>query len=86
MEPFNFTKNKKRIEETVNKHIALAGLNDPDGFTLLEGFIAPTINQTISDNMTTFGRNFPTVAVIGNSTGLVYYFYLDKLFPGEGLE
>ncbi len=86
MEPFDFLKNKQRIEVAVNEHIELAGLKDPEGFTLIEGFVAPTIHQTLSDNMPIGGRALSLVAVVGNSSGLLHYFYLDTLFPGEGLE
>lgn len=85
MEPFDFYKNKDEITNAVNRHIKIAGLTDPDGFTLLEGFVAPVIYKTIEDYLPLQGRLLPQVAVIGNRSGVIYYFYLDTLFPGRNL-
>lgn len=86
MQPFEFAKNRQRILDKLSEHIKLAGISDPEGFTLLEGFIAPVIHKKIEDVMFPQGKLFLQVAIIGNKSGIVYYFYLDKLFPGEGLE
>lgn len=83
---FSFAENRERIEKALDKHIKLAGISDPEGFTLLEGFVAPVIFPQITDFMNLQGRLFPQVAIIGNKSGVVYYFYLDKLFPGESLD
>lgn len=83
---FDFNKNKDRIEKAINKQIQRAGIKDPEGFTLLEGIVIPRITPLLEDIVPVDGRLFPQVAIIGNSTGVVYYFYLDKLFPGEGLD
>lgn len=86
VKPFDFNKNKDRIETAVNKNIALAGLEDPKGFSLVEGFVAPTIHQVLSDDMKVAGKALSVVAVVANSSGLIYYFHLDILLPGENLE
>ncbi len=86
VKPFDYYANKDRIEKAVNKHIALAGLKDPKGFTLIEGIIIPNIRPEVADNMPIGGKVFPQIAVLANSSGLIYYFYLDKLFPGEDKE
>ncbi len=86
VQPFNFAKNKQRIEVEINKRIKVAGLTDKDGFTLIEGIIIPVSAQLLEEVTPLGGKLFPQIAIFGNSSGLIYYFYLDSLFPGEGLD
>lgn len=86
VKPFNFRTNKQRIQDEINSRIKIANLKDPQGFTLIEGIIVPGIKDELMDVVPLGGRIFPQVAIVGNSTGEVHYFYLDKLFPGEGLD
>ena len=86
MLPFKFAPNKDRILKEVEKRIKLAGIKDPKGFTLMEGIIVPVTAQVLDEITSMSGRLMPQVAIVGNSTGLVYYFYLDNLLPGEGLD
>ena len=85
MKPFRFKENEDRILEEVNRRIKIANLTDPEGFTLIQGIIIPGTTQLLED-ITPFGKLFPQVAIVGNESGIVHYFYLDKLFPGEGLD
>jgi len=86
MQPFDFAKNKPRIEKVVNERLKKAGLKDPEGFTLIEGVVTTIVLPVLKEVNSVGGKILPQVAVIGNSTGIVHYFYLEKLFPGEGLD
>lgn len=86
VKPFNFAKNEERILTEINKRIKIAGISDPDGFTLIQGIIIPVTAQLLEEITPLTGKLLPQVAIVGNDTGLIYYFYLDKLFPGEGLD
>lgn len=86
MQSFNFTEHKQRIEDEVNKRIKIAQLEDPKGFTLIEGIVMSVIRTELRDVNPVDGKILPQVAILGNSSGIVYYFYLDSLFPGEGLD
>jgi hypothetical protein len=85
MLPFSFRENEDKILEEVNKRIKIANISDPDGFTLIQGIIIPGTTQLLEE-YTPFGKLFPQVAVVGKRSGMVHYFYLDKLFPGQGLD
>lgn len=86
MKQFDFAENRDEILKRVNLRLKQLNLTDPDGFTLLEGFVAPIIHSQVEDVMDLRGRLLPQVAVIGKKTGVVHYFYLDNLFPGQGLD
>lgn len=86
MLPFDFHQNKEHILEEVNKRIKLSKIEDPKGFTLIEGIIMTQISPVLREHNQIGGKLFPQVAIVGNSSGIVYYFYLEKLFPGQGLD
>lgn len=86
MLPFNFKDNRSSIENVINARIKIAGLKDPAGFTLIEGIVIPVTTQLLQEYTSLNGKLLPQVAIVGKSTGLMYFFYLDSLFPGQGLD
>ena len=58
----------------------LAIQHNENGFTLVEGFVSLPIQK----NLGTYnigGQSIPMVAVVGNTSGKMYFFALKKLIP-----
>jgi len=80
--PINFEEKKQDILNALNTNMpADMKTAEPDGFTLIEGFVSQPINKAISGAFIIGGPSIPMVAVVGNTTGRMYYFALKKLLP-----
>lgn len=62
--------------------------HDPKGFTLIEGFISCPLqkeftrpDKSILSSIATISTSIPLVAVIGNSSGVIYYLSIKYLMP-----
>jgi hypothetical protein len=82
---------KKKIEFKDIKHELGLKLNDllkggfisgeDDGFTMIEGILMQPIQNEISSSLMLCGPTVPSVAIVGNKSGRIYYFALKKLLP-----
>lgn len=75
-----FKKHKSDIEKAINKKLADGILSDKKGFTLIEGFINMPLQDQLG-GMVLGGPSIPTVAIVGNDSGLIYTFALKALLP-----
>lgn len=73
---------KKKIIEAINKLPKELFANEPDGVSLIEGIINTPLIKTID---AVPDRNLPTIAVVGNNTGMLYYFSYKALIGDEKL-
>jgi len=85
MSKLEFKQIKMELQAALSKKLKEGVLTDPNGFTLLDGFINPSISNDISGNLVLGGPTLPMVAVISNTSGQVYYFALKALLPNHEL-
>ncbi|RYG59987.1 hypothetical protein EON64_19690 [archaeon] len=57
---------------------------DPKGYTLIEGIINMPLQQELRGTFLG-GPAIPTVAVVGNSSGIIYTFALKAILPSVNL-
>jgi hypothetical protein len=77
----NQTFNELRDQITGALPTVLQGvLHNENGFTLVEGFVSLPIQQ----NLNTYnigGQSVPMIALVGKTTGRMYFFALRQLLP-----
>jgi len=84
MKIFDYAQNEDKIRKALNKKISDdKTLNDPEGYTILEGFITPTVNIVIKEGMPVSGPAFPMILIVGNSDSKVTMYSVASLFPIE---
>ena len=72
---------KSQIVAALNDRFAKGSFGgETQGFTLIDGFITQSVQEQ-SKGVFLGGKSIPLVAVVGNSTGRVYYFALKALLP-----
>ena len=85
MTPIKFEEYKQRITDAVQARLRELPIANENGFTLVDGFIMQPLNNEVSGNITFGGPTIPLVAIVGNTSGRMYYFAL-KALNIQGLE
>lgn len=80
-----FEEYKQRITDAVQARLQAAPIAGENGFTLVEGFIMQPLTNEVSGSLVLGGPTIPLVAVVGNTSGRIYYFAL-KALNIQGLE
>lgn len=81
MATIKFEDYKGRITEAVQEKLRAMPIPGENGFALVEGFIIQTLNDEVSGNIIIGGqaKMIPLVAIVGNTSGRMYYFALKAL-------
>ena len=75
-----FSEYKERILEQLGKlDESSLGINEP--VSLFEGFFQSHYTEGFSGNTVLGGKYIPTIAVIGEETGRLYFFAIKKILP-----
>ncbi|MFH0988121.1 MAG: hypothetical protein V1763_01985 [Parcubacteria group bacterium] len=85
MKAVKFEDYKSLITNAIQARLQAAPIQGENGFTLVEGFIMQPLNNEVSGNIVIGGPTIPLVAVVGNTSGRIYYFAL-KALNISGLE
>jgi hypothetical protein len=92
MEPLKFDDFKEKIANALNSRIK--SLNSPiidesavaeSGYILIEGFFNLGFQKELSGGLILGGPTLPSVAVVGNTSGRIYFFALKALLPDISL-
>jgi hypothetical protein len=82
MAELNFDQYKKQITSAIQQRIAQSSLpGETSGVTLVDGFIMQAIQETLGEGLVLGGPAIPMVAIVGNTTGRVYFFAFKALLP-----
>ena len=81
MTPIKFEEYKQRITNAIQTKLQASPIQGENGFTLVDGFIMQPINNELSGVFILGGPLIPLVAVIGNTSGRMYYFAVKALLP-----
>ena len=82
MPNISFAEYKVRIQQALEKVLKETPFpSETQGFTLVDGFINQLLQSELSGAFVVGGPSIPLVALVGNSTGRMYYFALKKLIP-----
>lgn len=74
-----FEEYKQRITDAIQVRLQQFPITGENGFTLVEGFIMQPLNNEVSSNIVIGGPTIPLVAIVGNTSGRMYYFALKAL-------
>lgn len=85
MKVVKFSEYKSEITKTIHEKLQLSPIPNENGFTLIEGFIMQPLSNEISGSFVLGGPTIPLVAVVGNTSGRIYYFALKALIPDIGV-
>ncbi len=72
---------KTELQEAIKKRANQAIFSNEKDLNLIDGFILQPIQQTIGNSIIVGGPQVPLVAVVGVSSGKVYYFAVKALLP-----
>ena len=81
MTQIKFDDYKQRITDAIQAELQATPIIGENGFTLVEGFIMQPLNKEVSGNIIIGGPTIPLVAIVGNTSGRMYYFALKALLP-----
>jgi len=81
MTPIKFDDYKQRITDAIQEKLKAGLIAGENGFTLVEGFIMQPLSKELSGNLIIGGPTIPLVAIVGNTSGRMYYFALKALLP-----
>lgn len=81
MNPIKFDDYKQRITDAIQAKLQSGLIAGENGFTLVDGFIMQPLNKEVSGNFVIGGPTIPLVAIVGNTSGRMYYFALKALLP-----
>ena len=76
-----FEEYKQQITGAIQEKLRAVPITGENGFTLVEGFIMQPLNKEISGSIIIGGPTIPLVAIVGNTSGRMYYFALKALIP-----
>ncbi len=74
-----FADYKQRITDAVQAKLQAVPIGGENGFTLVEGFIMQPLSSEVSGSFVIGGPTIPLVAIVGNTSGRIYYFALKAL-------
>lgn len=81
MTPIKFDDYKQRITDAIQAKLQITPIIGENGFTLVDGFIMQPLSKEVSGNIVIGGPIIPLVAIVGNTSGRMYYFALKALLP-----
>lgn len=84
MNPIKFEDYKELITDTIQAKLQTGLIAGEDGFTLVKGFIMQPLSplsKEVSGNLEIDESTIPLVAMVGNTSGRMYYFALKALLP-----
>jgi hypothetical protein len=83
MEPLKFENYKKEITDALDKRLKAPGspFVGESGFALIDGFFNQPFQKEMSGNFIIGGPTLPMIAIVGNTTGRIYFFALKVLLP-----
>ena len=81
MATINFEDYKQRITDAIQAKLRETPIHGENGFTLVEGFIMQQISKELSGNIIIGGPTIHLVAVVGNTSGRMYYFAVKAILP-----
>ena len=76
-----FEENKDKIKKAIGEKLKNSPVPGEAGFTLIEGFFNQPFQKELTGSFMIGGPTLPMVALVGNTTGRVYYFALKALLP-----
>ncbi len=79
MPTIRFEDYKQLITSAVQDRLRQAPIQGEQGFTLVDGFIMQPLSGDISGTVVIGGPTIPLVAIVGNTSGRIYYFALKAL-------
>lgn len=83
MQSIKFEDYKQQIVEALDRNLksSASPFVGENGFTLIDGFFSQPFQKEMSGNFVIGGPALPMVAIVGNTTGRVYFFALKILLP-----
>lgn len=84
MKVVNFDDYKDEINKALNIKVQMLP-HDPAGYSIVGGFLTQPIQQEVGSSFTIGGPVLPTIAVVANTSGLVYHFTLKSILPNLGI-
>lgn len=78
-----FSDYKEKITKALTQKQPFLGISE--SVSLVDGFINQPIQQELSGNIVIGGPTIPMIAVVGNTSGRIYYFALKALLPDIGI-
>ncbi|MBI5023304.1 MAG: hypothetical protein HZC05_04075 [Candidatus Magasanikbacteria bacterium] len=81
MTQIKFDDYKQRVTDAIQAKFQMTPIIGENGFTLVEGFIMQPLSKEVSGNIIIGGPTIPLVAIVGNTSGRMYYFALKALLP-----
>jgi len=85
MAQIKFEDYKQRITDAIQAKLRVTPIVGENGFALVDGFIMQPLSNEVSGNIVIGGPTIPLVAIVGNTSGRMYYFAL-KALGIQGLE
>jgi hypothetical protein len=85
MTTISFEDYKQRITDAVQAKLRAVPIAGENGFSLVDGFIMQPLSNQVSGSIIIGGPTIPLVAIVGNTSGRMYYFAL-KALSIQGLE
>jgi hypothetical protein len=80
MQSNTFKSLRPQIEEAIDLKLQLpTAPQDPEGFTLIEGFFVLPLQQTLTAAFAADGDTITMVGIVGNTTKVVHYFPIKAL-------
>jgi len=79
MEPIKFEELKPRIQKAIEDGFFAQQKEGEKSFVLIEGFFNQNFQKEYSDNVVLGGPNLPMIAIVGTTTGRVYFFALKAI-------
>lgn len=82
MEEIKFEDYKARLLKVVDERLRTNPITgERNGFTLIEGFFNQPFQKELTGSLVIGGPALPLVALVGNSSGRIYFFALKILLP-----
>lgn len=81
MKSIKFSDIKEEVQDNLQKNLLINPILGEDGFTLIDGFISPTLKRELTDYLKISGDNIPAIGIVGNTTGRIYTFALTHIMP-----
>lgn len=69
------------VKVELEKKLLTAPIPGEGGFSLINGFLNPSVQSEISSGINMGGPSMPMVGLVGNASGRVYAFALKAILP-----
>ena len=81
----SFEELKPRIQKAIEAKLKGSPIAGEDDFILVDGFFMLGFQKEISGSFVIGGPSVPAVAIVGKTTGRIYYFALKVLLPDSDI-